>query len=422
MSKQQRSSGKQACLAALDHWRSSAGSERVLDVRWLVSGTEVPLEYMRLTESAGVISDVRPIPDSERQSVAPLMLMPPLVNSHTHLEFSGLSEPLGPRDSFAGWIGTVLQQRNHPERDSAVEISKGLWECECNFLHTVGEIVTGSEISEYPESQALQKVMFQEVIGLTDSRIDEQYSMAVARVQQIRASGRQDLLAGLSPHASYTVHPDLLQRLTALSTEYGLTVAMHLAETRAEMQLLERGNGELAELLQRMGLFSARLFPGGRTICELLEILAAAPSALVVHGNYLGPEELKFLQQHPRMTVVYCPRTHAWFRHDDYPLQAMLASGIRVVLGTDSRASNPDLNLMQELAFVMQQNKWLKTEDAVSMITQQAAAALGCRNSATDFHAGCAAIGTLLSAECDDQSSRQLLATGAMSAVGRLEL
>ncbi len=421
MSEQQQTAGSRACRAAVEQWKMSAGTERVLDVRWLVTAAEPPREYVRLTEVAGVISDVRQIPDSEQQSAAPLMLFPPMVNAHTHLEFSGLTEPLGPRDSFPGWIGSVLQHRNRPQRDAASEISSGLRECERGCLHTIGEIVTAAEISQYAESNVLQKVMFQEVIGLSAARIEEQYKMAATRVQQIRASGRQDLIAGLSPHASYTVHPELLQKLTSLSTEYGLPMAMHLAETRAEMQLLEYGSGELAEMLQRMDLFSAKLFPGGRTIRELLEIIAAAPQALVVHGNYLGQSELNFLQQQPQMTVVYCPRTHAWFRHAVYPLQMMLTAGIRVILGTDSRASNPDLDLLRELALVLQQNKWLKTEDAVSMISEQAAVALGGRTCVTDFSAGSAALGTLLGVEGDDLSPRQLLANGAVSAVSRLD-
>ena len=50
-----------------------------------------------------------------------------------------------------------------------------------------------------------------------------------------------------------------------------------------------------------------------------------------------------------RMAVVYCPRTHAWFGHPPYPLEKMLAAGVPVALGTDSRASSPDLSLLAEM-------------------------------------------------------------------------
>jgi cytosine/adenosine deaminase-related metal-dependent hydrolase len=67
----------------------------------------------------------------------------------------------------------------------------------------------------------------------------------------------------------------------------------------------------------------------------------------------LDAEEIEFVGQHnQRMAVVYCPRTHAWFDHAPYPLAALLAAGAVVALGTDSRASAPDLSLLAEMRHV----------------------------------------------------------------------
>ena len=52
------------------------------------------------------------------------------------------------------------------------------------------------------------------------------------------------------------------------------------------------------------------------------------------------------------MAVVYCPRTHAWFAHPRYPLEKMLAAWGDLALGTDSRASSPDLSLLAEMRHV----------------------------------------------------------------------
>ena len=73
----------------------------------------------------------------------------------------------------------------------------------------------------------------------------------------------------------------------------------------------------------------------------------------MIHGNYLEADELEFLAMNAqRMSIVYCPRTHAYFDHERYPLGRLLALGASVALGTDSRASNPDLNLLAEMRFV----------------------------------------------------------------------
>ena len=66
-----------------------------------------------------------------------------------------------------------------------------------------------------------------------------------------------------------------------------------------------------------------------------------------------GTYAIEFLgRQRRQMAVVYCPRTHAWFGHAPYPLEKLLAAGAIVALGTDSRASAPDLSLLAEMRHV----------------------------------------------------------------------
>ena len=66
--------------------------------------------------------------------------------------------------------------------------------------------------------------------------------------------------------------------------------------------------------------------------------MAEAPRALFVHGNYLRPD----IGIPAHGTLVYCPRTHAAFGHPPHPFRDFLAQGVRVALGTDGLASNPD--------------------------------------------------------------------------------
>ncbi len=107
-------------------------------------------------------------------------------------------------------------------------------------------------------------------------------------------------------------------------------------------------------------------------------MLSEAPRSLVIHGNYLSAEEIAFLgKQRATMSVVFCPRTHKFFGHSEYPLIEMLAAGARVALGTDSRASNPDLNLLSEMRFVAEQFPNLAHEEILRMGTLRGAEALG---------------------------------------------
>jgi len=78
-----------------------------------------------------------------------------------------------------------------------------------------------------------------------------------------------------------------------------------------------------------------------------------------------------------KMTVVYCPRTQSYFPHGDYPLPEMLACGVRVAVGTDSRASNPDVSVLSELRHIAQQHPSIAPEEILKMGTLYGAEALG---------------------------------------------
>ncbi|MBN1589604.1 MAG: amidohydrolase family protein, partial [Pirellulales bacterium] len=114
------------------------------------------------------------------------------------------------------------------------------------------------------------------------------------------------------------------------------------------------------------------------SVLGYLQTLSGAHRALVIHGNYLADEDVAFLTEHAdRMAVVYCPRTHAFFQHDPYPLEKLLAAGVGVALGTDSRASSPDLSMLAEMREVHRRHPGIEPGTLVRLATLGGATALG---------------------------------------------
>ena len=122
----------------------------------------------------------------------------------------------------------------------------------------------------------------------------------------------------------------------------------------------------------------------------------------IIHGNYLDDEELQFLAAHREtMSVVYCPRSHAYFRHTPYPLKKMLDYGVRVLLGTDSLASVPDLSLVEEMKFVLQHHPMVSPEVVYRLGTIEGAAALDLFSERWGtIQPGCPARFAILETEC----------------------
>ncbi len=304
-------------------------------------------------------------------------IIPALVNAHTHLEFSELSCPLPCDGRFAEWIRAVVDHRRRRLVTPADAIQRGYRECTATGTSTIGEIATDAASGTSLSGQQVRAVVFRELLGRRPGDVETQLALA----RQYLAAGDADppgLRRGLSPHAPYTVHPDLLQGVVDLVRGTPVPVAMHLAETREELELLDRGTGPLVDLLRSMGHWDTSQLPRGTTVLDFLQPLAALNRILVIHGNYLNSCEIDFLAQHPQFAVVYCPRTHHHFGHPEHPWKELLDRGVMVALGTDSRASNPDLSLWEELRFLREHHPDIPGETLLRLGTLAGAEALGC--------------------------------------------
>ncbi|MEX0714184.1 MAG: amidohydrolase family protein [Pirellulales bacterium] len=314
-------------------------------------------------------------------------ILPGLVNAHTHLEFSDLTQPLGqPGMPFPDWIRLVMDWRRtrppaHPPAQSPA-VRLGLEECARQGITTLGEIATtGWQPAEF-ERAAIHATIFLELIGLASSAVKDK--LAEARSHLARDTGVHNWRAAVSPHAPYTVHPELLSQVVLLSP-----VAMHLAESPEEIELLDSQRGPLVELLRGLGAWDPSAFNSRLRPLDYLRVLSRAGWGLVIHGNYLDAEEISFLAgpgQH--LTVVYCPRTHAYFGHPRHPLPALLAAGANVAVGTDSRASNPDLGLLAELRWIARHYPEIPPHVVLELGTVRAARALGLPEAAGQLTAG----------------------------------
>jgi cytosine/adenosine deaminase-related metal-dependent hydrolase len=148
-------------------------------------------------------------------------------------------------------------------------------------------------------------------------------------------------------------------------------VCIHLAETEAEQQLLEEKTGPFVPFLKELNVWNPDgLAPSWDWVAWKL---SRAPAALFAHANYLSQST----HLPANSTVVYCPRTHAAFGHADHPFRELIRRGVRVALGTDSLASNPDLDVLAEARFLHARYPDVPGEWLLSMATVNGACALG---------------------------------------------
>jgi cytosine/adenosine deaminase-related metal-dependent hydrolase len=356
--------------------------------RWVFVGPE-----MTPWENATVISDGQIITDITTQHMPQAIdlgnsaILPGLINAHTHLEFSDCTQPLPTPIPFTHWIRDLMAVRNNPERDISQAIAQGLRESQSQGISVIGEIATWPEDQFALWNQPVpHTIAFRECLGLKKADIADK----IKALKQWITAAKTTLYcqAALSPHAPYSLHPELFQQLIQLSISEKIPVAMHLAETPAEVEFVQTHTGDFRNFLERIGLWDNSIFPDQMHFRDYLESLAQAPWGLVIHGNYLTPDDIQWLSKHPQLTVVYCPRTHHYFGHPQHPFQQMQAAGVRVILGTDSRGSNPNLSIYEEAQFLRARYPEIDPRKLLQMLTLEAAKAMQLEKTYGSIEAG----------------------------------
>ncbi len=400
--------------------------------RWAYLGTQDPWrEHLTVIVENGLIVDVTEKRVTGAIDLGDVCLLPGLVNAHTHLEFSHLSTPLKTPLPFTGWIRELVKAREQSPLSVYESMQLGFQEVTAQSTAVVGDILhpramVAGELRFAEElfrtTPGRYRTLFYEVIGWSDQRCREQLNLLDTLLSQSVGSAfaEDGVQFAISPHAPYSVNPRMVEELADRCQRYQLPVSMHLAETVSELEFLDQQSGEFRQMLEDFGVWQEGIIERGTTILNYLHMLSRVSHALIIHGNYLNDLDLEFLSRHQggaanQMSVVYCPRTHHYFGHTTHRFEEMLKAGINVCLGTDSRGSNPDLSIWNEVRFLAERFPGLPVEQLLSMATWRGARALGVESGYGRIHPGYSASMSIVTPDRSLEGSfhRQLTGHGS---------
>jgi cytosine/adenosine deaminase-related metal-dependent hydrolase len=343
--------------------------ERSFAARWVfpVSGPPVPNSVLVVRDD--LIVGVEPrgarTPDEDLGNVA---LVPGFVNAHTHLDLSGargLIPPTAPHH-FTDWLrGVIAYRRTRTPEQTQADIRTGLAECLKFGTTLIGDITAEGASWDALVAAEVRSVVFHEMIGLSEERA--RASWQAAHAWRTTRPASTTCVPAYSPHAPYSARGSFF----ASGTRNDIFCS-HLAESPHEQELLERRTGPFVEFLTTLGVWEPTAFTW---FSRLLIRSRLVGNYLFVHANYLPLEHCRYIAG--LHSVVYCPRTHAAFGHAPHPFREFLARNVRVCLGTDSLASNPDLDILAEARFVRERYPDFPGDALLRMITLSGAEALG---------------------------------------------
>ncbi|HEY3307677.1 MAG TPA: amidohydrolase family protein [Desulfuromonadaceae bacterium] len=368
--------------------------ETIYSASWIVSPHTEPIEGGAILVRNGFIAATGKLEELRRtHGSTPVVdfpdcvLMPGLVNAHTHLELTYFPAwrlrthiDYNPR-RFVDWIIQLIKiKRGLALEDYQASIREGLRMCLEAGTTVTGEIAGNSSLAGLYHNSLLSGRLFFEVLGHDPVTFQPLLKRAIEACITDNAA---NFASGISPHSPYTIGEGNLSLIREEAFSRGFPLAIHISESAAESDFMFSSSGPLAEELYPFAGWERYLTPPRRmSSTDFLDragLLSSATLAIhCVHINLADAEILKKRGVH----VALCPRSNNYLDVGRAPVALLKKLGIPLALGTDSLASNDSLSMWDEMRFALESfPKDLSALDVFRMATSNGAAALGLKAS-----------------------------------------
>lgn len=325
---------------------------KILYAKWLFDGKKI-LKQISCVMHNNTVVDLLPVnlakktyPEATFEDFGSGVLFSGFVNAHMHLELSNLT--ITPYLGFVEWLKRII---NAKKQDSLGDLDKTIINAIntqiqngiCAIADISNTLKSAKFLSALPraivffENYSLKKQIAQEKINYLENNIDK-----------IRKDYKCDIFA--SAHSIYSTHTDLLKYTISKSNSKlaNHLFSLHFLESEFENPFAN-SNGDLFEMLFEAGLIEEKLCFS--SAIEYIKSLGTIKKGLFVHCVYIKPTEIDYLKS-IGASIVICPRSNYFISKALPNLNLLKKSGINVAIGTDSLASNWDLNLINELKFL----------------------------------------------------------------------
>ncbi len=315
----------------------------------------------------------------------PGLLMPGMINAHCHLELSAFA---GVIPQHTGLVNFLMQINSKRLGFAKEEILQAIANAEAqmisNGIIAVGDISNGLDSLAQKKQANLHYHTFVECVGLLDANAEERFTSAV----KIQKSFAEIHPSTVVLHAPYSVS----KTLRTLVNQYGAgkPSSIHNQECDAENEIFLSGTGDFLQLFMSVLQDTSFFIPTYKhSLPSYLSDLRDPDPLMLVHNTVSTAADIEFAQaNHKNVFWCLCPQANLYIENRLPDVQLLHDSGCKMVIGTDSLASNTSLNLWNEIKTLQHHFPSIRNEEVLRWVTSNASQSLSMQHKLGSFESG----------------------------------
>lgn len=303
------------------------------------------------------------------------VIVPGFINTHCHLELSHLSGQIPEHTGLVKFVQRIIKSRQADSEQINTAIQNADAEMFGNGIVAVGDISNQIASKEIKQNSKIYYHTFVEAMGFNPESANAIIDYATGIKNEF-----SPLPASVVPHAPYSVSSTLFSLINEAAEKEGTFISVHNQETTDENTFFESKTGGFLELYKFLGLDIAFFEPTEKTSLQTWLPYIKKQKTLLVHNTVSNKADIEFAKQsHSDLYWCLCPQANLYIENALPDVNLFIEEGVKITLGTDSLASNHQLNILYEMK-TLQQHKNVAFEKLLLWATFNGAEFLGLNN------------------------------------------
>ena len=312
-------------------------------------------EIVSISENTGHVDQV---------DFFPGILCPGFINAHCHLELSHLKSKVTAGKGLAQFVKELVPKRLGPgsEIDAAIKAAES--EMIKNGIVGVGDICNSEATFPTKAVSSIRYHSFMEIFSPDPNKASAMLDHGKTLERRMKQMYPRAQVS-VTPHAPYSVS----DKLYALLSEYCYTsefpISIHNQETPSEDDFFMSGTGEMFELMKAFYPGMVNFIPTGfRSLPSHVVKLPKCNPVLLVHNTNTTADDISRAMLYTnQLWFCLCPKANLFIENRLPDMEVFMGFSNKVVIGTDSLASNDGLNVLEELKTIKLNFPQINTEE-----------------------------------------------------------